>query len=59
MTPTTIKSIRAALQLTQAQLAERLGITRPYLVMLETGKRRPSATLIKLLNMIHNHNGER
>ena len=41
-----IKTLRAALGLSQEELADRIDITKSYLCLLETGKRTPSSDLI-------------
>ena len=45
-----LKHIRQQKGLTQRELADRVGITQPYIVMLETGKRtNPSLQLLQRL----------
>ncbi len=42
-----IRERRAELELTQAQVAERLGISQPAYAEIETGRRTPSTELIE------------
>lgn len=54
-----IKKFRQSLGLTQAQFAEMLGITRRYVVYLESGKYKPSRLLERLLDCIKKQGGEK
>ena len=47
-----IKELRAALEITQAALGERLGVSGNYIWMLEAGQKIPSETLRLLLDCI-------
>lgn len=49
MTPEDLRARREALGLTQAQWAEWLGVGKVYVSQLEHGARRPSATLVRLV----------
>jgi len=42
----TMKSARSALDITQEQLAERLGISARYIMLLENGHKKPSYNLL-------------
>lgn len=44
-----LKAIRERLKLTQAQMAERLGIDRTSIVHMESGRRCPRGSTLKLL----------
>lgn len=46
---TNIKVLRTARQIKQKELAEKLGITVPYLSMIENNSKRPSLTLLEKL----------
>ncbi|MEW6349407.1 MAG: type II TA system antitoxin MqsA family protein [Thermodesulfobacteriota bacterium] len=54
-TSTDIRRIRKALKLTQAQLAERLGLGKLAFSRYERGKTQPSVAVVKLLRLIVNH----
>jgi len=47
-----IKEWRKVNGVRQYQLAETLGISTVYLSMIETGKRRPSKSLAKLIDLV-------
>ena len=47
-----IKQWRRDMGFTQKEAAERLGIARPYLSMLENGHREPSKTLLYLMDAL-------
>ncbi|MGE4542705.1 MAG: helix-turn-helix domain-containing protein [Pedobacter sp.] len=50
--PEDIQSFRKSAGLTQAQLAERLGVSQNYVYMLEKGVKKPSTTLQLLMDYI-------
>jgi DNA-binding transcriptional regulator YiaG len=50
--PDDIKTLRKALGLSQAAFAERIGVSRNYVYLLEKEVKRPSKTLRILLDMI-------
>lgn len=52
MSPANIKKIRMKLGLTQAQLAETIGVAKLTLSQYETGFRNPSKTVIILLMVL-------
>lgn len=52
MSPSKIKKIRMKLGLTQAQLAETIGVAKLTLSQYETGFRNPSKTVIILLMVL-------
>lgn len=52
MTPTEIRATRAALGLTQAELAALVGITRGYLATIETGRKSPDGATARLLSIL-------
>lgn len=52
MTADEVRKFRAALGLTQGQLAEQLGVTRQYVTLLETGRRQAGRSLAKLLRTL-------
>ena len=47
-----IKNFRKALGLPQEEFAKLLGVSRVYVMMIETGKRKPSSVLKKLLDCL-------
>jgi DNA-binding transcriptional regulator YiaG len=47
-----IREFRKALRLSQEKFAKLLGVSRVYVMMLETGKRKPSSVLKKLLDCL-------
>ena len=47
-----IRKFRKALRLSQEEFAKLLGVSRVYVMMLETGKRKPSSVLKKLLDCL-------
>jgi DNA-binding transcriptional regulator YiaG len=47
-----IRKFRKALGLSQEEFARLLGVSRVYVMMLETGKRKPSSVLKKLLDCL-------
>lgn len=49
---TRIKELRARHNLTQAQLAEKVGVRRETIVFLEKGKYNPSLKLAYLISMV-------
>jgi DNA-binding transcriptional regulator YiaG len=52
MTPMNILRIRENLGMTQAEFAALIGVTRPFIARLETGKQTPSRPLALLLTAI-------
>lgn len=56
-TPEKIKDLRTRLDLTQAEFAERIGVTRVYVAYMEGGDRRPGKTMQLLLESIENDMG--
>ena len=47
-----IKGLRKYLGLTQKEFAKMLGVTRVYIMMLETGRKQPSELLKKLFDCL-------
>jgi predicted transcriptional regulator len=47
-----IRKFRKALGLSQEEFAKLLGVSRVYVMMLETGKRKPSSVLKRLLDCL-------
>jgi len=47
-----IRKFRKALGLSQEEFAKLLGVSRVYVMMLETGRRKPSSVLKKLLDCL-------
>ena len=47
-----IRDFRKALGLSQEEFAKLLGVSRVYVMMLETGKRKPSSVLKRLLDCL-------
>ena len=47
-----IRKFRKTLGLSQEEFAKLLGVSRVYVMMLETGKRKPSSVLKKLLDCL-------
>jgi DNA-binding transcriptional regulator YiaG len=47
-----IRELRKALGLSQEEFAKLLGVSRVYVMMLETGRRKPSSVLKKLLDCL-------
>ena len=54
MRRTEVKKIREELNVSQYKLANLLGVTQGAVAMWESGKRQPSATVVKLLKIIRN-----
>ena len=52
MTPEQLKKTRQFLGFTQKALAEKLGLESGAVYMLEKGKKKPSALLVKCLNLL-------
>jgi type I restriction enzyme M protein len=52
MTPRQIRKIRTALELTQQQLADRIGSQRPTVARWETGVNRPQGANLKALKQM-------
>ena len=52
MTATDIESFRRSLGLSQAELADRLGVSQASVSQWESGKKRPRKTVLKLLDAI-------
>jgi len=50
--PIEIRRLRKSLDLYQRELAELLGVTREYIILLEKGVKTPSKTLRLLLNCV-------
>lgn len=48
-----IRQFRKFLNLSQKAFAQMLGVTREYVVYLETGKRKPSQLLLNFLNCLY------
>lgn len=55
---TRIKELRARKNLTQAQLAEKVGVRRETIVFLEKGKYNPSLKLAYLISLVLEENME-
>lgn len=53
MKSNTLKELREESKLTQEQVAEKAGVTKDYISMLERGKRRPSDKLKGILAKIY------
>lgn len=53
-----IKQIRQEYGLTQADFADTLGVSRTYILRLESGCAHPTITLVKLISLIYNYNYE-
>lgn len=51
MTPSEIRALRLKLDLTQAQMAERVGITRETYNAIERGRKEASGPVMRLLDM--------
>lgn len=47
-----LKEIRKAMGMTQKEFGELLGVTKTYIYMLETGRKRPSKLFEKFLDCI-------
>jgi DNA-binding transcriptional regulator YiaG len=47
-----IRELRKALGLSQEEFAKLLGVSRVYVMMLETGRRKPSSVLKKLFDCL-------
>jgi DNA-binding transcriptional regulator YiaG len=54
MTAQDIESFRRSLGLSQAELADRLGVSQASVSQWETGKKHPRKTVLKLLETIRN-----
>ena len=54
MTKDEIKALRTALKLTQAEMAERLGVHMRTYQQWEYGRRKPSAATVRLLQSLQN-----
>lgn len=52
-----LKAIRARLKLSQAQMAERLGVDRTSIIHMEKGRRGPRGSTLKLLEMLAEEQG--
>lgn len=57
--PDTIKTLRKGLGLSQMAFGERIGVSGNYVHLLEKGVKRPSKTLLLLLDCIENRQKER
>lgn len=52
MTATQVREIREELGLSQYELADKLGVTQAAVSLWESGRRLPSTTVVKLLQII-------
>lgn len=53
----TFKEIRIELGLSQEEIAKKLGVTRPYVSLIESGKRELGHKLKRRLEILSNSNG--
>ena len=57
-TPEALKNFRKTLGLTQESMAERLGVHKNYISMLEYGAKKPGKTLQLLLDCLEREHGK-
>jgi len=59
VTPDEIRAWRQRLGLSQVRAAEELGVGERYMQMLESGRRTPSRTLVKLMGCVEERASQR
>ena len=57
--PASIQKIRARLNVTQAEFADKIGVSQPTVAMWESGIRKPGGPAKKLLNMLAEKKSEK